>query len=92
MILPRTNNGMQFVYSIICNFNGIVLFRSSNICVIFKVDYLKECLTRKNSSESNIASCNSSEIFGTYISVPGPGLNLKKLIQSHHSQQKEHRV
>ena len=44
-ILPRTNNGIQLVYSIVCNFNGIVLFNYSNICVNFKVDYLEECLT-----------------------------------------------
>ena len=44
-ILPRANNGIQLVYSIVCNFNGIVLFNYSNICVNFKVDYLEECLT-----------------------------------------------
>ena len=44
-ILPKANNGIQLVYSIVCNFNGIVLFNYSNICVNFKVDYLEECLT-----------------------------------------------
>ena len=44
-ILPRANNGIQLVYSIVCNFNGIVLFNFSNTCVNFKVDYLEECLT-----------------------------------------------
>ena len=39
MILPGANNGRQLVYSIVCNFNGIVLFKFSNICVKFKVDY-----------------------------------------------------
>ena len=38
MILPRAKNGTQLVYSIVCNFNGIVLFNSSNICINFKVD------------------------------------------------------
>ena len=38
MILPRAKNGIQLVYSIVCNFNGIVLFNSSNICINFKVD------------------------------------------------------
>ena len=33
-ILPGANNGIQLVYSIVCNFNGIVLFNSSNICNI----------------------------------------------------------
>ena len=44
-ILSRANNGIQLVYSTVCNFNGIVLFNYSNICVNFKVDYLEECLT-----------------------------------------------
>ena len=44
-ILPRANNGIQLVYSIVCNFNSIVLFDYSNICVNFKVDYLEECFT-----------------------------------------------
>ena len=44
-ILPRANNGIQLVYSIVSNFNGIVLFNSSDICVNFEVDYLEECLT-----------------------------------------------
>ena len=66
MILPRGNNDIQLVYSIVCNFNGIVLFNSSNICVNFKVDYLEECLIYQ-----------------------GQGVNLKKIIQSHHSQQNE---
>ena len=43
-ILPRANNGIQLVNSIVCNFNGIVLFNYSNICINFKVDYLEECL------------------------------------------------
>ena len=39
-ILPRANNGIQLVYSIVLlNFNGIVLFNYSNTCVNFKVDY-----------------------------------------------------
>ena len=29
-ILPRANNGIQLVYSIVSNFNGIFLFNSSN--------------------------------------------------------------
>ena len=33
---------MMVLYS---NFNGIVLFKYSNICVNFKVDYLEGCLT-----------------------------------------------
>ena len=44
-ILPRANNDIQLVYSIVCNFNGIVLCNYSNICINFKVDYLQECLT-----------------------------------------------
>ena len=44
-ILPRSNDGIQLVYSILCNFNAIVLFNYSIICVNFKVDYLEECLT-----------------------------------------------
>ena len=46
MILPIANNPIQLVISIVCNFNGIVLFSSSNICLNFKVDYLEEYLTR----------------------------------------------
>ena len=78
-ILPRANNGIQLVYSIVCNFNGIVLFNYSNICVNFKVDYLEECLTHfQKFSLVYIYQCQ------------GQGVNLKKLIQSHHSQQNEH--
>ena len=40
-ILPRANNGIQLVYSIVCNFDGNVLFNYSNICVNFKFDYLE---------------------------------------------------
>ena len=36
---------MQLVYSIVSNFNRIVLFSFSNICVNFEVDYLEEYLT-----------------------------------------------
>ena len=73
-ILPRPNNGIQLVYSIVCNFNGIVLFNFSNICVNFTVDYLKECLTHFQ----RVSHTLSSEIFGTCISVPGPGREPKK--------------
>ena len=55
MILPRAKNGIQLVYSIVCNFND-VLFNSSNICINFKVDNLEESHTSKNSPESKIAS------------------------------------
>ena len=34
-ILLRANNGIQLVYPIVCNFSGIVLFKSSNICAKF---------------------------------------------------------
>ena len=40
-ILPRANNGIQLIDSVVCNFNGIVLFNYPN----FKVDYLEECHT-----------------------------------------------
>ena len=30
-ILPRANNGIQLAYSIVCNFNGIVLFNSCTL-------------------------------------------------------------
>ena len=87
-ILPRANNSIQLVYSIVCNFNGIVLFNYSNICVNFKVDYLEECLTHfQNSPESYIASIRLKFLELIY---QGQGMNLKKLIQSHHSQQNEH--
>ena len=62
MTLPRANNEMQLVYSIVCNFNGIVLFKSSDLCVNVKVHYFEQ----------------------------DQGVNLKKLIQKHHSQQKAH--
>ena len=55
MILPRGYNGMQLVCFIVCNFNGIVLFKSSHVCINFKVNYLaEECLT--HFQKSNIAS------------------------------------
>ena len=63
IILPRANDGMQLAYSIVCNLNGIVLFKLSEICVNFKVDYLKECLT-------DFQYCtNSFEIFDTDMLV-----------------------
>ena len=46
VILPGANNGIKLVYSIVCNFNAIVLFQFSNICVNLKVNYLEECLTQ----------------------------------------------
>ena len=40
-ILSEANNDIQLLHSIACNFNGIVLFNYSNICVNFKVDFLE---------------------------------------------------
>ena len=76
-ILLRANNGIQLVYSIACNFNGIVLLNYSNICVNFKSIILKSVShTSKNSPEFNMASIRLK--IGTYISAPGPGRESKK--------------
>ena len=63
MILPGANNGMQLVRSIVGNFNGIVTFNYSNICVNFILKSVSHTLimlksvshTSKNSPESIIA-------------------------------------
>ena len=90
MVLPRAMNGMHLVCSIVCNFNGIVIFKSSNVCINFKVSYLEDCLTHfQNFPESNIASIRQKSLVLT-CQCQGQVVNLKKLTQSHHSQKKEH--
>ena len=76
-ILPRANNGIQLVYSIVCNFNGIVLFNSSNICV--KSIILKSVShTSKNSSESDITSIRLKFLVLIYHCHAGQGREPKK--------------
>ena len=76
-ILPRANNGIQLVYPIVCNFNGIVLFNSSNICV--KSIILKSVShTSKNSSESNITSIRLKFLVLIYHCHAGLGREPKK--------------
>ena len=45
MILPRMNNGIQSVCSIVHLFNGIVSLSYSNVFKIFKACFLEERLT-----------------------------------------------
>ena len=84
MILPRAKNGIQLVYSIVCNFNGIVLFNSSNICINFKVDNLEVSHTSKNSPESKIASIRLKFLVLKYQSQD-QGVNLFCPIGRHFS-------
>ena len=85
-ILPWANNGIQLVYSIVCNFNGIVYLIILIYAWTLKSIILKSVShTSKNSPESNIASICLRFLVLIY-QCQGQGVNL----QSHHSQQNEH--
>ena len=78
MILPRANNGMQFVCSIVHLFNGIFHVSYSNVFKIFKACFLKERLMPFEILMPLYYSIVSSNIFRVYIGIQAPCHEPKK--------------
>ena len=72
---------MQLVCSIVCNFNGIAIFKFSPACINFKVSYLEEPKTLFNEMKSAV-SFASLDRLGCYKPKNSKKLTLFCIVQN----------